>query len=296
MSWQQDIMSFGELSENESLASRTTMGTGGAARWFLTPKNRLALQQALPSIPEDVSVVVLGRGSNLLIPDEGVDALVLDLSKMQKIDIDGSQLRAEAGMRMPKIAQAAASAALTGMEFMATVPGDLGGGIVMNAGAFGQQVSDTLQAITIMDRAGNTRQLNREELNMSYRHTEIPTGTIVLEGEFALTAGNKDEIKNTMRNMRSRRSSTQPLALPNCGSVFKNPEGDHAARLIEACGLKGRKAGGAKISDQHANFIVNVNQASTADVLQLIELARSSVQEKFGVLLETEVHLMRPQI
>jgi UDP-N-acetylmuramate dehydrogenase len=193
---------------------------------------------------------------------------------------------------MGKLAQASANHGLTGLEFMATVPGDVGGGIAMNAGAFGQQVSDTLESIRILDRRGQVSELAAAALTMRYRHTMLPAGTIVLAARFFLQEDQPESIRARMRAMRAQRSDTQPLAWPNCGSVFKNPEGDHAARLVEAAGLKGLAIGGARISEVHANFIVNDGSASAADVLALIERARQEVETRFGITLEPEVRIV----
>ena len=184
------------------------------------------------------------------------------------------------------------SQGLTGLEFMATVPGDVGGGIAMNAGAFGQQVSDTLASIRILDRQGRVSELPAPALDMRYRHTALPQGAIVLAARFALHAGDAEAIRERMRAMRAQRSDTQPLAWPNCGSELKHPEGDHAARLVEAAGLKGFAVGGARISEVHANFIVNDGSAKAADVLALIEKARREVKARFGVTLEPEVRIV----
>jgi UDP-N-acetylmuramate dehydrogenase len=193
---------------------------------------------------------------------------------------------------MGKIAQHCATQGLSGLEFMATVPGDLGGGIAMNAGAFGQQVSDTLLSIRLLHRNSEIKTVLRKELQMEYRHTTLPAGAMVISACFELQNDDVEKIRMRMREMRSQRSSTQPLSLPNCGSVFKNPPGDHAARLIEAAGLKGLKIGNARISSTHANFIVNEGEASSRDVLALITAAREAVEEQFGVRLEPEVRIL----
>jgi len=291
MTWQQHISDLGELNAHEALSKHTTLAIGGAAAWYFKPNNKAALCQALPLLPTDLPILPLGRGSNMLISDTGFDGVVIDLGACNNLQIEQQQLNAEAGVRMSKVAQAAANSALTGLEFMATVPGDLGGGIAMNAGAFKQQVSDTLQEITIVLRDGTEQTLKREQLNMHYRFTDLPEQAIVISARFSLSPSHSDEVRQRMREMRQQRSSSQPLALPNCGSVFKNPQGDHAARLIEAAGLKGQRMGDAQISDIHANFIVNHGDATAQDVIQLITLAQSTVQEKFHITLEPEVRI-----
>jgi len=292
MPWQQALQTLGELSQHEPMASHTTMAVGGAATWYFKPNDKPSLCQALPVIPENISILPLGRGSNLLVPDHGFDGMVIDLGLLNSIQVHHQTLTAQAGSRMSKVAQTAANAGLSGLEFMATVPGDLGGGIAMNAGAFGQQVSDTCLHASIVHRDGNEEILSNQQLQMRYRHSHIPKQSIIVSASFELQMGEQQEIRNAMREMRQKRSLTQPLALANCGSVFKNPDGDHAARLIEAAGLKGKSIGGAQISELHANFIVNHGNACSDDVAALIQLAQQCVFEKFAIKLETEVRIL----
>lgn len=295
MSWDAKISMLGELRHQESLSAHTTLGIGGPARWYFRPANMPSLLSALPLIPASTLIMPMGRGSNLLVPDQGIDGLIMDLSHLDTIETTGKTLTAGAGARMGKTAQAAANAGLAGLEFMATVPGDIGGGIAMNAGAFGQQVSDTLKSITLCNRHGETRTLQRSELDMQYRHTALPEQALVLSACFTLSTDSSMAIRERIRQMRAKRSASQPLAMPNCGSVFKNPQGDHAARLIEAAGLKGTRVGHARISDMHANFIINEGGASYQDVLQLIRMARQQVHTKFDILLEPEVRMLGEQ-
>jgi len=273
------------------MANHTTLAVGGAALWYFKPHDTNALSQALLEIPKDIKLLPLGRGSNLLVPDHGFNGIVIDLGMLNHLQLQSNRLTAQAGGRMSKIAQLAANAGLSGLEFMATVPGDLGGGIAMNAGAFGQQVSDTCVHVTVMHRNGHEEQLSKEQLHMTYRHSQIPAQAIIISACFELNQAEPQAVRDSMRDMRQKRSQTQPLALPNCGSVFKNPDGDYAARLIEAAGLKGTSIGGAQISEVHANFIVNHGNACTADILALIELIQQRVFEKFAIKLEPEVRI-----
>ena len=253
---------------------------------------RTELAEALKLIPVETAILPLGRGSNLLVSDQGFDGVVIDFGELNTISTNNTELRADVGARMGKIAQHCATQGLSGLEFMATVPGDLGGGIAMNAGAFGQQVSDTLLSVRLLHRNSEVKTVLRKQLQMEYRHTTLPAGALVISACFELQNDDVEEIRIRMREMRSQRSSTQPLSLPNCGSVFKNPPGDHAARLIEAAGLKGLKIGNARISSTHANFIVNEGKASSRDVLALITAAREAVEEQFGIRLEPEVRIL----
>ncbi len=286
------LAAFGQLRENEPMARHTTLGVGGPARWFFRPANREALARAMALLPRGMPLLPLGRGSNLLVADEGFDGIAIDFGALDAIAFEGASVRAEAGARMGRLARQCAAHALAGLEFMATVPGNVGGGVAMNAGAFGQQVSDTLQAVHLLHRDGREETRPAADLAMGYRRARLPAGALVIEAEFALTPDDAAAIRERMRAMRERRGETQPLNQPNCGSVFKNPPDDHAARLIEAAGLKGRAIGGARISERHANFIVNEGRAKAADVLALIRLAREEVAARFGVRLEPEVRIV----
>ncbi|MDQ6968109.1 MAG: UDP-N-acetylmuramate dehydrogenase [Mariprofundaceae bacterium] len=292
MPWQKSLQALGELSHSEPMANHTTLAVGGAATWYFKPHNKETLSQALALTPKNIKLLPLGRGSNLLVPDHGFDGMVIDLGMLNTIQINAHRLTAQAGSRMSKIAQTAANAGLRGLEFMATVPGDLGGGIAMNAGAFGMQASDTCLQAEVMLRDGSEQILSKSQLNMVYRHSQIPKQSIITAASFELQTADQQDIRDVMRDMRHKRSQTQPLAMPNCGSVFKNPEGDYAARLIEAVGLKGKRMGGAQISEIHANFIVNHGNAHSDDVTALIQLAQQSVFEKFAIKLEPEVRIL----
>lgn len=292
-SWSHSLKEFGVLLEHEPMARHTTLAVGGPTRWLFRPAGESELIGAMSIIPVDIPILPLGRGSNMLVPDAGFEGIVLDLGALSQLTIKDRLVEAGAGVRMGKLAQQCANHGLTGLEFMATVPGDVGGGVAMNAGAFGQQVSDTLQSIRMINRQGLIANISAGELKMHYRHTELPPGAIVLAAMFAMNTGNPETIREHMRSMRAKRGETQPLAWPNCGSVFKNPDGDHAARLVEAAGLKGYVIGGARFSEIHANFIVNDGTATSADVLALIEKARQEVKERFSIELEPEVRVVR---
>lgn len=290
--WQAVLCGLGRLAEHEPMSKHTTLGVGGPCRWYFRPHGREQLCQALACIPQDLPLLPLGRGSNLLFGDNGFPGMVLDLGRLDTIEQEGASIRAEAGVRMGKLAQFCAARGLAGVEFMATVPGDVGGGIAMNAGAFGQQVADTLTRIEVTDRNGQVRTLAAKELGMSYRHTQLPPACLVVDAHFALSPDDPARIRQRMRAMRAKRSVTQPLRQPNCGSVFKNPPQGHAAAYIEQAGLKGACAGGAHISEIHANFIVNDGGATATDVLTLIRRAQAEVERRFGIRLEPEVHIV----
>jgi len=283
---------LGRVLRDEPLARHTTLGVGGPADWFFQPHDKQALAQAMRLLPQDMPRLPLGRGSNMLVRDGGFRGIVIDMGRLQTVRLEGRRLYAEAGVRMSRVARLCAEHGLSGLEFLATVPGDIGGGIAMNAGAFGQEMADCLQQVEILDRAGAMARLSKRELDMGYRRTRLPAGALVVAGYFELQPAEPEAIRQRMRAFRDKRGQSQPLAWPNCGSVFKNPPGDHAARLIEAAGLKGVRMGGARISAQHANFIINEGDATAADVLALIERARQEVWRQMGVRLETEVRVI----
>ncbi|GAV19530.1 UDP-N-acetylmuramate dehydrogenase [Mariprofundus micogutta] len=290
--WVSALHELGKFSEQEPMSRHTTLAVGGPARWFLRPHDRDSLMAAMALIPTDVEILPLGRGSNMLVPDGGFDGLVVDLSKLNDFKFDGCIVSAGAGVRMGRFSRQCADHGLSGCEFMATVPGDIGGGVAMNAGCFAQQVSDSLIAIQVVLRSGELKELDAADLQLAYRHATLPAQSLVVSATFELHPDSPDQIRERMRSMRSRRSATQPLSQPNCGSVFKNPEGDHAARLVEAAGLKGFQIGGARISSQHANFIVNEGEASSSDIVDLIRRAQRVVEEEFDIRLEPEVRMI----
>ncbi len=283
---------FGEVREHEPMSRHTTLGVGGPARVYFRPHDRVMLIRAVRALDAGLPCLPLGRGSNLLVLDEGFDGIVIDLAPLNHVSCKGRLVMAEAGARMSRVASACVQAGLSGLEFLATVPGDIGGGVAMNAGAFGQQMSDCLREVCCLLRDGSETWLPVDALGMGYRRCHLPEGAIVLEARFELEPAQPALVRDRIRRMRARRSETQPLDQPNCGSVFTNPEGMHAARLIEEAGLKGKAIGKAHISEKHANFIVTEPGAKASDVLALIRLARQTVRERFGIDLVPEVRIV----
>jgi len=292
IAWHESLALLGHLVEQEPMARHTTLGVGGPAHWFYRPQSRAAMIEAMPMIPEELPRLPLGRGSNLLVHDGGFDGIVIDLGELDHIEVDGCSIHAEAGARMSRVARICAESGLSGLEFLSTVPGDMGGGVAMNAGAFGQEIADTLTHADVLTADGEVVRLEKAALNMTYRHSELPENSLVLAAAFELHPASPEAIRERIRGMREKRGRTQPLAQPNFGSVFKNPPGDHSARLIEAAGLKGLGIGGARISSTHANFIVNEGNATCSDVLALIEKAQVEVEAKFGIRLQPEVRMV----
>ena len=212
---------------------------------------------------------------------------------MNKIETEGTVIRAQAGALLSAVAAEAKNHSLTGFEFAGGIPGTLGGAVTMNAGAYGGEMKDVLKSVTVADREGNIRKLSAEELNLGYRTSIVKTaGYLVLEAEISLKEGNPEEIKALMKDLTERRTSKQPLEFPSAGSTFKRPEGYFAGKLIMDSGLRGYRVGGAQVSEKHCGFVINAGGATAADVRALIQDVQNTVYEKFGVMLEPEVRFL----
>ena len=283
-----------ELQEGVALAKLTTIGTGGPARAFAKPTSLAELEQALAWAEQrGLAVATVGLGSNLLAADQGVDALVLRLAgELAAVETGEGGLTAGGGATNAVCLHAARSAGLGGLEFACAIPGTAGGGVWMNAGAYGSDWSEILVRARVVTVAG-AGWLTPGELGLSYRHSDLRHGQVVAEVEYRLTPRSPDEIKATVRDLVGRRKATQPTNKRTFGSVFKNPEHElGAGRMLEACGLKGHRIGGAIVSPMHANFIENAGGATTADALALMAEARRRAREQFGVELRHEVELL----
>jgi UDP-N-acetylmuramate dehydrogenase len=242
-------------------------------------------RHALPSF-------VLGGGSNLLVRDGGIAGVVVHLKHLNRIEAAGpAAVTAEAGASYPKLSLFAAEKGLSGLEFAVGIPGTVGGAVAMNAGIPGEETASVLKEITLVGEAGRVARFPKEGIAFGYRSAALPKG-IVVSASFALSPSPAAQIDEKMKRLLQRRRETQPLSFPNVGSVFKNPEGRFAGRLIEAAGLKGQRSGGAQISERHGNFIVNCGQATAKEVLGLIELIRQKVRAESGVVLEPEVKIV----
>jgi UDP-N-acetylenolpyruvoylglucosamine reductase len=279
------------VEEGVSLARFTTIGTGGPARFFAQPATLAELESALAfADARGAEVAVLGLGSNVLVADEGVDALVLRLrGELASTEVRGELLVAGGGAPNAVSLHRARAAGLGGFEFACAIPGTAGGGVWMNAGAYGSDWAAILQRALVVSRDG-AGWLDPAELGLAYRRSALRRGQVVACAEFRLHPRPSEEIRATIADLQARRKAAQPTNRRTFGSVFKNP--DHeltAGRLLEACGLKGYRVGGAQISPKHANFIENAGGARSADALALIAEARRRAREQFGVVLETEV-------
>jgi UDP-N-acetylmuramate dehydrogenase len=285
-----------KLEEGVPLAKLTTIGTGGPARAFARPSTVGELEWALGWARErDVAVATVGLGSNLLAADEGVDALVLKLGgELASVRVEGDLLIAGGGATNAVCLHHARAAGLGGFEFACAIPGTAGGGVRMNAGAYGSDWSEILFRARVLSPGGDVWMLP-QGLGLAYRSSALPPNAVVAEVQYRLTPRPPEEIKETVRELIARRKATQPTNKRTFGSVFKNPEHElGAGQMLEACGLKGHTIGGAMISPLHANFIENAGGATTADALALMAEARRRAREQFGVELEHEVRLLGP--
>ena len=272
------------------LSRFTTLGTGGPAREFTEPKTVADAEELLR---RDEPVATIGLGSNLLVADDGVDALVLKLAgELAAVEVDGNLLRAGGGAANAVCLHRARAAGLGGFEFACAIPGTIGGGIWMNGGAYGGDFAQVLVR-ALVATADGTGWLTPEELGLSYRHSNLRHGQVVLQAELRLSPRPPEEIKAAVRELNARRKDAQPTNRRTFGSVFKNPDHElSAGRMLEACGLKGHRIGGAQISPKHANFIENAGGARTEDALALIAEARRRAREQYGVELVHEVQLL----
>ena len=280
------------LAEQEPMTRRTTFGIGGPAL-LLRPRSRAELQAAMTLCREaGEEPFILGRGSNLLVSDSGISRPVIQLDgDFTAITREGNTLRCGAGASLIAVCRAAAENSLSGIEWGYGIPGSLGGGVYMNAGAYGGELRDVLTEVTFLDEAGEYRTLPADELSLSYRHSifEDRPGTVIVEAVLTLTPGDPAAIRAAMEDYMSRRREKQPLEYGSAGSTFKRPVGNYASALVDQCGLKGLSVGGAEVSRKHAGFIINRGGATAADVRELIAEVQRIVREKTGYTLECEI-------
>ena len=288
-----------ELRRNEPLDRYTTFRVGGPAALMALPKSEGEVRLALRTAAElGVEPFFLGNGSNLLVADEGYPGFIVKLSTsvsdfVQTREVDRG-LEAGGAIPLPRLANAALDRGLTGLEFASGIPGSLGGAVTMNAGAYGGELCQVVESVTVMDRQGNVEKIPNAACKFSYRHSAFEDGSrLILSARFALQQGDRAEIKAKMDDLNARRQEKQPLEYPSAGSTFKRPQGHFAAALIDQCGLKGLTVGGAQVSEKHAGFIINAGGATCADVLALMDRVRERVLAATGVTLEPEVRLLK---
>jgi UDP-N-acetylmuramate dehydrogenase len=280
--------------ENEPMARHTSWRAGGPARRYIRAASLDALAQYLSVMGKDEKLLWLGLGSNLLVRDGGFDGTVIATQGiMNQLElIDNDSVHVGAGVSDAKLARFCDRHGLAGAEFFAGIPGLVGGALAMNAGAWGGETWPLVVSVETIDHQGVIRTRSREDFEVAYRHVSGPKGEWFVSATLKLKAKNHANDAIDIKQLLAKRAETQPTGVASCGSVFRNPPGDHAARLIEACGLKGKRIGGAVISDKHANFIINDRGATASDIESLISMARESVRKQFGIDLQTEVKIV----
>jgi len=287
-----DMIEESRVYVDEPMKKHTTFRVGGPADYFVVPKTKEEVQNIVALCREfDMPYYVLGNGSNLLVGDKGYRGVIIQIYReMNHIQVEGDRVKVQAGALLSKIGSAAFEAGLTGFEFAAGIPGTMGGAVVMNAGAYGGEMKDVLFSVTVLTPEGEVLTLSNKELELGYRTSVVAKKNyIVLEATLALQKGEKDAIKARMDELRIQRTTKQPLEYPSAGSTFKRPEGYFAGKLIQDAGLRGFQVGGAQVSEKHCGFVINKEDATAADVLELMRQVSATVKEKFGVELEPEV-------
>lgn len=285
----------GEVLWQEPMKNQTTFRIGGPADILIIPNSIKDLRQALGILKSmDMPSMIMGAGSNLLVSDKGIRGVVIKIGPgFDDIKTVKNLLVCGAGATLTAISRQAQKAGLTGLEFAVGIPGSIGGALVMNAGAYGGEISQVIKTATVMDRDGNLKTYPNQDLNFSYRHSRfLEEDLIALEATFELQSGNKEEILKKMQELTEQRRSKQPIEHFCAGSVFKRPPNNYVGPLIERAGLKGFRIGGAEVSKKHAGFIVNIDNATCEDVISLIILIQETIKEKEGIVLEPEIRVV----
>ncbi len=281
----------GELKMNEPLARHTSWRVGGPAARYFQPADIDDLALFLSQLPDDEEIYWVGLGSNLLVRDGGFNGSIICTSGVMNglRFLDKQQVEVEAGVACPKVAKQCAKQGLKNAEFLSGIPGTMGGALAMNAGAFGGETWEIVKSVTTIDRHGQLRQRTSDDYEIAYRHVKGPKGEWFVSTVLQLEKGNADELLENNKVLLAKRGASQPTQQPNAGSVFRNPQGDFAARLIEEAGLKGTCIGGACVSDKHANFIVNTGTATADDIERLIRKVAETVKQQHGIELVREI-------
>lgn len=280
---------------DENMAKHTTFKAGGNAKYVVLPKNEKELADLLRFVSDNkIKYYVIGNGSNLLVKDSGFDGIIIKIgNNMSKIEIKDNIIVCQAGAFLSKIAKLALENSLTGLEFAAGIPGLVGGAVTMNAGAYGGEVKDVITKVWLIDKEGNNFCLQNNEMEFGYRESIVQKKEyIVTRVELKLEYGNKEEIEEKMNEFLKARKDKQPLEYPSAGSTFKRPEGHFAGKLIMDAGLRGYTVGGACVSEKHCGFVINKNNATATDIIELMDKVSEIVYEKYGVRLEAEVKVI----
>ena len=280
---------------DEPMKKHISFKVGGPADFLVKPKTEEELSQIIKFVKkENIPFLVIGNGSNLLVKDGGIRGIVIELSdNFNNFEIDGTIVKAQSGALLAVLGRNVMKSSLTGFEFAAGIPGTLGGALAMNAGAYGGEMKQVVKSVRLMDMDGNIFELSNEEMQFGYRKSILSTKNyIVLSAVMELKVGDLDEIKEIMADYSNRRSTKQPLNFPSAGSTFKRPEGHFAGKLIDDCGLRGLSLRGAQVSEKHCGFVINSGDATAKDILDLIFIVKSTVNGKFGIMLEEEVKII----
>ena len=286
------ILGAKDTRREEPLSQHTTFKIGGVADVFVTPRDIRSLRLTISLCKEyNLPYTIIGNGSNLLVGDKGFRGVVIQIfNNLNEVKLDGNRMYAEAGALLSKMANVALNNNLKNLEFAAGIPGTFGGGVVMNAGAYGGEMKDVIESVRVIDEQGEIRTLALEELELGYRRSILMKKPyVVIDGILRLEEGEAGAIFRTMEDFKERRTSKQPLEWPSAGSTFKRPEGHFAGKLISEAGLAGFQVGGAKVSEKHCGFVINAGEATAVDVVSLMEQVAHVVEEKYGVKLEPEV-------
>lgn len=292
-------LNIGKVKKNEPLSLHTTMKIGGPADLLIEPSSLENIQKVIAFINErKLQWRAIGRGSNLLVSDKGIEGVVIKLgSGLDHLSINDSTIRVGGGHSLISLSTLISKKGLAGLEFASGIPGSVGGAVYMNAGAHGSDISKILTKAHILFEDGEIKWLSKDEMEFTYRTSVLQKKRpgIVLEAEFALTKGDRAAIVSQMQKNKDYRKETQPWNFPCAGSIFRNPLPNYAGKLIEDAGLKGYQIGGAKVSEMHGNFIVNAGNASARDVLDLIQYIKDTIQNSYGIKMETEVEIIGRQ-
>ena len=285
-----------DLKQGEPMCRHTSFQIGGPVAVMTFPKTPEQVGEILKICRQfSIYPMVLGAGSNILAPDQGLDTVVIETrTNMNRVEeLCKGEFEAQSGATMARLATFAMERGYTGLEFAHGIPGTVGGGVYMNAGAYGGEMKDVVTGVTVVDRAGNVREIPAAELELSYRHSRfMEEDQIILSVRVRLEKGEREEIRGNMAELMTRRRTSQPLEFPSAGSTFKRPKEGYAAAMIEAAGLKGLRIGDAQVSEKHAGFVVNRGRATSRDVLELMGKVQEKVQADTGVLLEPEVRVL----
>lgn len=280
---------------DEPMSLHCTFRAGGTAKYYVIPDEYTKVRDVLRlCVEENIPYYIIGNGSNLLVQDDGFDGVIIEIdSSLAEIERKGNEIIAKAGAKLSRIAVMALNESLTGFEFAHGIPGNLGGAVTMNAGAYGGEMKDVLKWVKVLDNNGEMKTLKAEELELGYRTSIIvKEKMIVLEACIELHEGNRDEIEKNMKELMAKRKEKQPLEYPSAGSTFKRPEGYFAGKLIQDAGLKGYRVGGAMVSEKHSGFVINYDNATATDIINLMKNVRKKVYEEFQVMLEPEVKIL----